>query len=459
MTDDTLTRLRAINPVTVEPPVEPIAQVQARIAAKTGARVGAERGGTARSSLPPASPSRSRVAIVAGVTAGQPGQAGRHPGSPLAPGTVTEAASVAAAGDGRGMLGLVQLTGSALSGRGGGLVSLWQCQPCARRPRTAGWIARTTDDGASWAVFRSPFAFGYAPAFSGPQTAWGQSLSRSPGQAGRGLFLPDGRIWVTHTGGRTWRWARLPGRSSLYTYPVTIAGGEVWALAGPCRPGCGHMVVHGPASGEALTATATPPNPDQPNVAVIAAGRQTAYVEAGPAPPLNVTSGAAGSHLYVTRDGGHSWRLTNLPCSTQLPTTELAADGPSSLWEQCATPSHGFLVARSTDGGQHWTAHPVPGAGGLAELRPVGNDTAWATIGAGPRTVLRTTDGGVSWRVVLHTSASATLLPMRPRSAAVDEILVHPLTGHRPAASNLVVVRTADGGRSWQRTVVALPAR
>lgn len=469
MTDDTLTRLRAINPVTTEPEVPPISAIQARIAAGTApptgrprrpARAATHHAVRRRRFAPRTVPIGGMAVAVAAVLVAVVGvgRNGRVMTPAPAPGTVTEAAAVAPAADHRGMRGLVTLSGAGLSGRGSGLISLWQCHCRQRQPQTAGWIARSTDDGASWSVYRSPFSFDYAPAFSGAGTIWGLSTSRSHLAAARGLFLPDGRIWVTHTGGRTWHWARLPGRAALHSGPVTIADGEVWGLAGACRPGCGHAVVHGTASGSALSATAAQPDPQQPSTMVLAAGRRTAYVEAGTALPMNLTSGAGDTHLYLTRDGGRSWQLTTEPCSTQLPSTELAVDGPQSLWEQCLTSSHSLTLARSTDGGRHWTTHPLSIPGGLTELRPVGGDTAWATTG-GPRPALvRTSDGGATWRVVLQISTSAALMPAGPQSAAVDEILAHPATSQRPAASNLVVLRTADGGRHWHRTVVALPA-
>jgi photosystem II stability/assembly factor-like uncharacterized protein len=455
MSDDTLTRLRAINPVTREPAAAPIDELRARIAAEPtrsaerGEGRGPRAGGASRrwtgALLPITGVTVAlTVAVIALVTVGH----GVHPRAPgqtdsgvttahVTPNTITARSADRLTG---GMRGVVDLAGSALSSRGSAIISFTQCRPCGTHPRIADWFASSDETGLSWTVRHSPFALDYAPAFSGSETLWSQGIT---GQR------PDGHVWVTHDGGRGgWGWANTNGSANPASR-VQIAGGEVWALVGHCPTGCGYSVVHGAAARSTLAATPTQPAAHEHNVAIIAAGRLTAYVEVG--------SGAA-TRLYVTGDGGQHWHATREVCSTQIPTTVLAADGPSSLWEQCATPDHRFLLARSTDGGRHWTEHPVPGAGGLVELRPVGSGTAWATSGAGQGNVLRTTDGGVHWSVVRHNPAAALLLPVGPRIAAVATMVRRPATGHRPSRTNLMVERTTDGGRTWRLTAVELPA-
>lgn len=95
---------------------------------------------------------------------------------------------------------------------------------------------------------------------------------------------------------------------------------------------------------------------------------------------------AAGSDLYTTVDGGKRWAL--LPDST--PRTALAMTAAASLW------SCGNGLARSSDGGRSWQAHPGVPRVPLTAITFFGSDAGWAAGAAG--IMLHSTDGGDSWR-------------------------------------------------------------
>src|SRR5690242_4725221 len=72
---------------------------------------------------------------------------------------------------------------------------------------------------------------------------------------------------------------------------------------------------------------------------------------------------------------------------------------------------HGGTVARTLDGGEHWSLRPVPGAEKLEfrDIHALSADLAWA-MSAGPGAqsrIYRTTDGGATWSLQFTNADSA----------------------------------------------------
>jgi photosystem II stability/assembly factor-like uncharacterized protein len=98
---------------------------------------------------------------------------------------------------------------------------------------------------------------------------------------------------------------------------------------------------------------------------------------------------------YATHNGGTVWHHT-------AAVTLKAADVISSF----ASMSAGFVLnghemARTTDGGRHWTTLRISGAANLAQIdfvsTSVGYGVQFPASGAGPLPLLITTDGGRNW--------------------------------------------------------------
>lgn len=453
MTDDSLTRLRAINPVAGDVPPPSIALVSARIAADRG-RSGAAPAGPA--TAPSAGPGRVRailahglvpalgvtvalaVAVVALILVGH----GVHPHRVAAGHRSTHGAARGAASHPSapqvtlprgGMPGVVQLWGSALSSSGAGFVSFEQCNPCDSTQRFAEWSVITRDSGARWTLVPRSFYL-FDPQFGGARDVWADGQNR-------GAIV--NAVWVSHDSGRRWTRANLmaptnePGSASA-------AGGEAWAAAPQCGSGCQTTILHGAATGGTLTPTRDQPVPRSTQTRVIAAGAGSAYLE--------VTAGRAARH-YVTHDDGRSWQATTSACRSGFLDAAVAADGPASLWEQCVAAHEQVVIARSTDSGHHWTRHPMP-FGGLAHLLPVGGGVAWGITDAG--LVIRTTDSGTSWQAVLHAAGPASLLAGSAQTALVVRTAGRGHVHHHAADTNLIAYRTTDGGTHWTSSAIAL---
>lgn len=442
MTDESLARLRAINPVTDETSAPPITLIQARIAAEAGSDAPAGHAHSPRlrgsfiSVLIPALGVAAAliVALVALITVGHgvrthravtPTQHGTRP--PLTPPDVRLPRG--------GMPGVVQLWGSALSSRGAGIVSFEQCNPCSNTQRFTEWMATTTDAGARWALRPRPFSL-VAPQVSGARDVWGD------GQARGGIV---NGVWVSHDAGRTWARVALP-EPSTKPGDVSAAGGEVWGAAAQCTPTCATTILHGAAAGNTLTATAGQPAAHAMDAQIIAAGAGSAYL---------ATATGHSTRRYVTHDDGRTWQITSNPCRADIADTALAADGPTSLWEQC-TVGHGrFVIQRSTDSGHHWTDYPMS-FGGLRQLEPTGGGSGWALSDTG--VVIRTVDGGATWTAVLRPGRETSLLAASAQSAVVVRAVGRGHVDHHSANTNLIAYRTTDGGTTWRPSIVRPPA-
>ena len=283
-------------------------------------------------------------------------------------------------------------------------------------------LVASTDGGASWKVrngqlpvdlganagFPGQFEFvGFTGYIWGPRTAHGAPL------------------WITDDEGATWHQAAI----GPYVEDVSAIDLDVWALTSNC-------------------------------------------------PPASVESIGCTRSVAVSLDGGATW--------TQAPLPQSSAGGQSaSQSEELAriTKTHAYVLTYSpasssvgtwgldytADGGASWVQRAAPCAGpfGLgAEVGASSTNDLWllcgsqATAGSQSKQLFRSTDGGLSWKLL----AQATGLGTPPSSDGSGLPLagyVAPFTvGHRnlaiandthawlyPSRANLYV--TSDGGLHW----------
>jgi photosystem II stability/assembly factor-like uncharacterized protein len=159
----------------------------------------------------------------------------------------------------------------------------------------------------------------------------------------------------------------------------------------------------------------------------------------------------AGRKLFITSDGGETWRETVLygPNEIRNGTPELLsirfADkrrglAVGSVWrrvrnEEVVVDS---LVMRTQDGGESWQRIAVPSKTELFHLYFNGSSRAW--IAGDDGVILASTDGGVTWqRQTSGTRESIYNIHFRDEKE-----------GYAVGAKGLIL-RTEDGGRVWQR--------
>jgi hypothetical protein len=235
-------------------------------------------------------------------------------------------------------------------------------------------------------------------------------------------------------------------------------------------------------------------------VGVTCSGAPTCFLSTGYGLDYN-----AGGGMYVSLDGGHSWRPSPLPASTAITTLASCA---SSSW--CAAgagtldsatgdpaakkPSRDPVLMVTTDAGATWTTNPIPLPVQIQQLPAYGDlpaeTTYWpgevdavscAAVGvcnvlghaesntsssfsAGELVFLRTTDGGVHW--------TSTILPEQPSESSLQLVQApgESETMSCPTANDCVVMgtlsppggshvvvdawRTTNAGKTWEENRV-----
>jgi photosystem II stability/assembly factor-like uncharacterized protein len=454
MTDDVLDRVRAINPLpegSAAPPFE-VVLTRVHAAAPTSRRRRA-----VRLLVPVFSIAITiLVLVVAVVDLRTNHQRVTRPAHvPTAPPRVP----VAPTG---GMQGLVSVWGAGFSSASDGVISVQQCLGCRNGNRSAHsteryWLVTTGDGGQTWKLAARRYYI-QQPLFVG-QNGWSGGLQATGPQA-RGMGIAQ--YYVTHDGGRNWSVAPAAAPNEGGSV-VSLAGGEVWAT------GLANQVaiLHAPVAGSRLTATAAQPiHGNWTNVEVFAGGAGTAYVVNDNAP----------QETFVTHDNGQTWQHIAPPCSHGGAALLTAAYG-ETVWANCA-PSQGArttATVRSDNGGRSWQRLSRP-IGAELRLQPVSARVAWALAADG--NVLRTTDGGLTWRTawsaadprdaplrtpVPRIAAGFSNLPILVAQTSNSAIVVTMITrghvGQQAKLTNLVVYRTTDGGQTWRPYVVPLASR
>ena len=209
----------------------------------------------------------------------------------------------------------------------------------------------------------------------------------------------------------------------------------------------------------ALTATSTPLPPDlpvfpAPELATI----DFQDAQRGWGIAVNDTG-----RIVRTVDGGHTWLDATPPeaGSVGLGSRLFALDS-ERVW--LSLPSVDFYsgrLFRTVDGGVTWTSNPVPFGGAYIQFLDEMTGRALADLGAGAGSqavgLYQTTDGGVTWERVFHNDptqpGAADSLPRQgiKNGMVFLDARTGWVTGSLPAAGDVYLYKTEDGGASWNK--------
>jgi photosystem II stability/assembly factor-like uncharacterized protein len=326
-------------------------------------------------------------------------------------------------------------------------------------------LHRTVDGGRSWSVVRYP---ALPSAFSGANAAWAGD------EAG-------GQLWRTTDSGRSWQ--------------LRVRPANVWpsALLVATRS---RLVIDGAAgtlrSGDGGRSWSSTPAPSAP--AIAGALHQPAYLRV-----RDIDVGGAIPQL--SRDGGRTWRPLHRPRITQYDAGDVAFTDPDRgllasgqgefgpygrvpvfathdggrTWRQLPVPRYverdrevtrgpGIVVIRrppllyvSTDEGRHWGSVRVrDDFWDCGASRPQ-HDAIWIlcslSVNRAPSLLLRSDDGGSSWRKL---NGSVWL---DPRLIALDDHEAWAIANPRNlnAGGGRALWHSTDGGSTWREVWPNVP--
>ncbi|HLW47727.1 MAG TPA: hypothetical protein VKW09_08165 [bacterium] len=135
--------------------------------------------------------------------------------------------------------------------------------------------------------------------------------------------------------------------------------------------------------------------------------------------------------------------------------------GPLAGWAATAIREPGpNMLLRTTDGGVHWDDVTPPGAPGVSRPAVLTDLTAWLESS----TLLQTSDAGRTWRSLgplpmFRARGNGALFPVRGALDFIDERNGWRMMSAGTAGSEEVDIhRTADGGATWVQVARATPA-
>ena len=201
-------------------------------------------------------------------------------------------------------------------------------------------------------------------------------------------------------------------------------------------------------------------------------------IAVNPTNPLNLVSGSndpstGGTDAYFSTNGGTTWQFRPLPL-TVGGTTFLRTTDPAVGFDRLGVAYFAYevldandnganVMARSTDGGNTWTAVLVTPAGSLAdkEYIGIGPDRAnpsvdriymgWQVAGTGRQLVSSSLDG-VTWSAPVQVNAGAADVGINSQIAVDSKGEVYfswQQFGTTPGVSAVSFSRSLDGGLTW----------
>ncbi len=295
----------------------------------------------------------------------------------------------------------------------------------------------------------------------GPEFVLGVAVHpRAPGV----VFARGEGLWRSDDGGASWRRLPVPQKLVLSVAPDPSSedviyvdrtgggvlrsadGGHAWAPV--AAPGTAPPVVQqltiASSDPETLFAYATGSSPglyrsrnSGATWQIVLPSTPFVAVAVDPFDARNVHVAAGDQGVLQSTDGGDHWIPSNTGLLT-LAAVSIAIDAQDARRLYLV---NGSLIYRSTDGGGTWL--PLFGIANSVEVAsdPLAANVAYVRTGptVGFDGLLRTTDGGFTWRALSPPAGAAKLTGMAPDPGHPDGLYV---------VTDLVL-KTADAGTTW----------
>jgi len=290
----------------------------------------------------------------------------------------------------------------------------------------------STDGGSTWVVASA--------GYTGAQV---RDIAVDPSAPGRVLAAARSGIFASYDGGDEWIGLNYAPADSLEWYVVAIdptdpqhvLAANNWTNVILQTRDAGwtwEPVSQAPGSSMSWRAIAFAPSEPQ----TVYAGT-SAYFSAGTFDDQMPAQG-----IYVSKNGGQTWRQANDALSQDANVTDLAVDYEDSQVVYAATTNHGLL--KSTDGGESWTAvnQGLPGSPVALSVELHPSDAHVVYAGLERAGLYRSADGGATWR-----SSGAGM----NAEATVSDIVFDPTNAQVMYATDRFngVYRSTDAGATW----------
>ncbi len=202
-----------------------------------------------------------------------------------------------------------------------------------------------------------------------------------------------------------------------------------------------------------------------------------AAIDAVAAAPLTVYVGAASGGVWKSIDGGVSFKPVFDDHAQSIGAVRVDPSDPKTVWvgtgESCTrnSVSVGDGVYKTTDGGESWQRLGLEQSERIAdiEVNPKDGKTVWVCATGhlwddhDERGVYKTTDGGKSWKRVLHVDAKTgcsdlSVDPQDPRIlyAGMWQFRRFPWS-FDSGGKGSGLYKSSDGGETWKKLETGLP--
>jgi len=214
------------------------------------------------------------------------------------------------------------------------------------------------------------------------------------------------------------------------------------------------------------------------NLGPAVGGGRVSAVAGVPGKPNLYYAGAAGGGVWVTQDGGLSWKaIFDKQSTASIGAIALAPSNPSLIWVGTgeSNPRNDVITGRgiffSPDAGTTWNFMGLMDVGQISNIVIDPRDPNTVYVGVlghlwGPnsgRGVFRTKDGGKNWQKVLYVddTTGVSSLIMDPGNPLVLFAGMWPLKRFpwmlESGGTTGGVFRSLDGGSTWKKLTEGLP--
>lgn len=158
--------------------------------------------------------------------------------------------------------------------------------------------------------------------------------------------------------------------------------------------------------------------------------------------------------ILHTTDGGTTWSVQgDLSPWSSYTSSAISAVDAQTAWATLDKDTTQGAILHTIDGGKTWVSQTLPSGiiGGMKGVKGLSRNVAWAASLGG--TILKTTNGGVTWTIVPH--ATIPITQVNRMDALNQDVWIVDHSQHEIQNEwNAVVIHTQDNGNTWRQEIL-----